>query len=114
MASLASVASIAGAAGSICDSCRSFLVLLPVTVPFWLSLPAFVTRNAVLRLQNADAIADLRNFGAAASLMTGSGSAVFGAFETKDTADAAFAALEKRYDRVFRCETCMESVIEQI
>ena len=62
----------------------------------------------------ADAIADLRNFGAVASLMTGSGSAVFGAFETKDTADAAFAALEKRYDRVFRCETCMESVIEQI
>mgnify|MGYP000687960039 CR=1 FL=1 len=62
MASLASVASIAGAAGSICDSCRSFLVLLPVTVPFWLSLPAFVTRNAVLRLQNADAIADLRGW----------------------------------------------------
>ena len=62
----------------------------------------------------ADAITDLRNFGAAASLMTGSGSAVFGAFETKDTADAAFAALKKRYDRVFRCETCMESVIEQI
>ena len=62
----------------------------------------------------ADAIADLRNFGAAASLMTGSGSAVFGAFETKDTADAAFAALSQRYDRVFRCETCMESVIEQI
>ena len=46
--------------------------------------------------------------------MTGSGSAVFGAFETKDTADTAFAALKKRYDRVFRCETCMESVIEQI
>lgn len=62
----------------------------------------------------ADAIADLRKCGAAAALMTGSGSAVFGAFETKDTADAAFAALEKRYDRVFRCETCMESVIEQI
>ena len=31
-----------------------------------------------------------------------------------DDADAAFAALEKRYDRVFRWETCMESVIEQI
>ena len=62
----------------------------------------------------ADAIADLRNCGAAAALMTGSGSAVFGAFETKDTADVAFAALSQRYDRVFRCETCMESVIEQI
>ena len=62
----------------------------------------------------ADAITDLRNFGAAAALMTGSGSAVFGAFETKDTADVAFAALSQRYDRVFRCETCMESVIEQI
>ena len=46
--------------------------------------------------------------------MTGSGSAVFGAFETEESADAAFAALEKRYDRVFRCATCMESVIEQI
>ena len=56
----------------------------------------------------------LRFFGAADSLMTGSGSAVFGAFETKDTADVAFAALSQRYDRVFRCETCMESVIEQI
>ena len=62
----------------------------------------------------ADAIADLRNCGAAAALMTGSGSAVFGAFETEQSADAAFAALEKRYDRVFRCATCMESVIEQI
>ena len=62
----------------------------------------------------ADAIADLRNFGAAAALMTGSGSAVFGAFETEEAADTAFAALKKRYDRVFRCETCMESVIEQI
>ena len=67
-----------------------------------------------MRPSIADAIADLRNYGAAASLMTGSGSAVFGAFETKDTADRAFAALKKRYDRVFRCETCMESVIEQI
>ena len=46
--------------------------------------------------------------------MTGSGSAVFGAFETEESADAAFAALSQRYDRVFRCETCMESVIEQI
>lgn len=62
----------------------------------------------------ADAIADLRNCGAAAALMTGSGSAVFGAFETEQSADAAFAALSQRYDRVFRCETCMESVIEQI
>ena len=62
----------------------------------------------------ADAITDLRKCGAEAALMTGSGSAVFGAFETKDTADRAFAALKKRYDRVFRCETCMESVIEQI
>jgi len=62
----------------------------------------------------ADAIADLRNCGAAAALMTGSGSAVFGAFETEESADAAFAALSQRYDRVFRCETCMESVIEQI
>lgn len=62
----------------------------------------------------ADAIADLRNCGAAAALMTGSGSAVFGAFETEQSADAAFAALSQRYDRVFRCATCMESVIEQI
>ena len=62
----------------------------------------------------ADAIADLRNCGVAAALMTGSGSAVFGAFETEQSADAAFAALSQRYDRVFRCETCMESVIEQI
>ena len=67
-----------------------------------------------MRPSIADAIADLRNFGAAASLMTGSGSAVFGAFETEESADAAFAALSQRYDRVFRCETCMESVIEQI
>ena len=40
--------------------------------------------------------------------------AVFGAFETEESADAAFAALSQRYDRVFRCATCMESVIEQI
>ena len=60
-----------------------------------------------------DAIGALRRSGAAAALMTGSGSAVFGAFDSAEAADAAFQALSKQYARTFRCDTCMESIVNQ-
>lgn len=66
-----------------------------------------------MRLAIGDAIANLRRLGAAAALMTGSGSAVFGAFEKGEAADAALAVLATRYERVFRCGTCLESVVFQ-
>ncbi len=61
----------------------------------------------------AHAIDELRQSGAAAALMTGSGSAVFGVFSTDGQADQAYDALRCRYDRIFRCNTCSESVVEQ-
>ncbi len=56
----------------------------------------------------AEAIAALRAHGAFAAQMTGSGSAVFGAFRDAETADAAFAVLKSLWERVYRCETCMD------
>ena len=58
-----------------------------------------------------EAIRMLRTQGAFAAQMTGSGSAVFGAFEDAAQADAAFQALRGLWARTFRCDTCMESVV---
>ena len=59
----------------------------------------------------AEAISALQEAGAFAAQMTGSGSAVIGAFASAADADAAFAALRRRWERTFRCETCMESMV---
>lgn len=56
----------------------------------------------------AEAIRVLREYGAFAAQMTGSGSAVFGAFEDGAAADAAFKAVRGLWERAFLCETCME------
>ncbi len=58
-----------------------------------------------------EAIRLLEAHGAIAAQMTGSGSAVFGVFDTDAAADAAFAAVRDRWTRSFRCATCMESVV---
>lgn len=58
-----------------------------------------------------EAIRALTAQGAFVAQMTGSGSAVFGAFEDEPSADAAFAAISARWARTFRCETTMESVM---
>lgn len=65
--------------------------------------------SAALRPEIERAITALRESGACTALMTGSGSAVFGVFATPDDADRAFDALRSRYERAFRCDTCMES-----
>ena len=59
----------------------------------------------------AQAIRALREQGAFAAQMTGSGSAVFGTFEDAGRADAAFEVLRGLWERTFRCDTCMESVV---
>ncbi len=59
----------------------------------------------------AQAIQALLANGAFAAKMTGSGSAVFGAFENEEQADAAYQILRGFWKRTFRCETCMESVV---
>ena len=59
----------------------------------------------------AQAIRALASYGAFAAQMTGSGSAVFGAFADSAAADAACAALRPLWERTFLCETCMESVV---
>lgn len=57
----------------------------------------------------AQAIEALRAHGAFAAQMTGSGSAVFGAFPDEAAADAAYDALRRQWERVFRCDTCRDS-----
>ena len=59
----------------------------------------------------AQAIRILTEQGAFAAQMTGSGSAVFGAFEIAAQANAAYGTLRGIWERTFRCETCMESVV---
>jgi len=56
----------------------------------------------------AEAIKALQAHGAFAAQMTGSGSAVFGAFRTDEEATAACDALRSLWERTFRCETCTE------
>lgn len=59
----------------------------------------------------AQAIRALKKQGAFAAQMTGSGSAVFGAFEDGSAAQSAWEALHALWERTFLCETCMESVV---
>ena len=58
-----------------------------------------------------EAIETLRAQGAFAAQMTGSGSAVFGAFTDEASAAKAYEALRARWDRTYLCSTCMESVV---
>ena len=67
--------------------------------------------SAARREGIAQAIAALTEHGAFAAQMTGSGSAVFGAFETEAAAKAAYEALCARWERTYLCSTCMESVV---
>ncbi len=58
-----------------------------------------------------EAMAALKEHGAFAAQMTGSGSAVFGAFTDEASADKAYNALRSRWERTFLCASCMESVV---
>lgn len=69
--------------------------------------------SALRRPDIGQAITALTAHGAFAARMTGSGSAVFGAFAEETAADAAFVALRPRWTRTYRCSTCMESVVIQ-
>ena len=60
-----------------------------------------------LRPQIAEAKAALYEAGAAFAQMTGSGSAVFGAFEGKAAADSAFEALKSRYAACIQTSTAL-------
>ncbi len=59
----------------------------------------------------AQAIEALKTHGAFAAQMTGSGSAVFGAFESADRAGDAYRILRTVWERTFLCESCTESVV---
>ncbi len=59
----------------------------------------------------AMAITELSRRGAVCAQMTGSGSAVFGAFETAEAADKASDALKAIWKKTWRCESCLESVV---
>ena len=63
------------------------------------------------RPEIAKAIRLLTEQGAFAAQMTGSGSAVFGAFECESAAQRAYEALRPLWKRTWLCETCMESVV---
>lgn len=57
-----------------------------------------------------DAIGTLKQRGAMAALMTGSGSAVFGVFDNEEDARAAARSLRQRWMSTFYCHTCGESL----
>lgn len=56
------------------------------------------------------AISDLRNAGAFAARMTGSGSAVFGVFPSRIAAEKARSALSRQYPRIHLCHTQEDSI----
>jgi len=58
-----------------------------------------------------EAIRALEECGAFAARMTGSGSAVFGAFTDAASAAKAYETLRPRWERTFLCETRLESVV---
>ena len=58
-----------------------------------------------------EAIQALKEQGAFAAQMTGSGSAVFGAFADEASAAKACEALRNRWERTYLCSTCTESVV---
>ena len=57
-----------------------------------------------------EAISSLRSSGAFAAGMTGSGSAVFGAFRSGDAAQKAMSILSANYSRIFLCHTQADSI----
>ena len=59
----------------------------------------------------ADAIAALKKRGALTALMTGSGSAVFGVFDSEAAARDAARSLRSRWASTFYCRTCQESIL---
>ncbi|MBQ7137573.1 MAG: 4-(cytidine 5'-diphospho)-2-C-methyl-D-erythritol kinase [Clostridia bacterium] len=58
-----------------------------------------------------EAIVALKEQGAFVAQMTGSGSAVFGAFADEASAANAYEALRTRWERTYLCKTCTESVV---
>jgi len=63
------------------------------------------------RPEIAEAISALTTYGAFAAQMTGSGSAVIGAFTDAAAASAAYETLRARWERTFLCETCMKGLV---
>ena len=66
--------------------------------------------SASMRPEIGNAILRLRESGAEVSLMTGSGSAVFGVYRTPSKARSALTTLSLLWPRTFLCKTCIESI----
>ena len=64
-----------------------------------------------LRPEIGEACRLLELQGAVRALMTGSGSAVFGVFDSAEQAEAACRSLQTRYASCRTCETCSEGVV---
>lgn len=58
-----------------------------------------------------EAIGQLKQRGAFAAAMTGSGSAVFGVFDNEEDARAAARSLRQRWMSTFYCRTCRDSLV---
>ena len=66
--------------------------------------------SSAMRPEIGNAILKLRESGAEAALMTGSGSAVFGVYRTPVKARSALTSLSPLWPRTFLCKTCNESI----
>lgn len=67
--------------------------------------------SRAMRPEIGDAIDALTDYGASCARMSGSGSAVFGAFADEAAARAACTQLAARWERTFLCDTCRESIV---
>lgn len=64
-----------------------------------------------MRPEISQAIDALHRSGASVALMTGSGSAVFGVYDTAEAARRAYAVLRSSWPVSFLCETCGQSLV---
>lgn len=64
-----------------------------------------------MRPEIGQAIDALSLSGASIALMTGSGSAVFGVYDTAEAARRAYAELRRAWPSAFLCQTCEQSLI---
>lgn len=63
-----------------------------------------------LRPKIAEACAALRDLGAVTALMTGSGSAVFGVFQSSAALDRAYSVLSRTEKSIFRCHSQHDAI----
>lgn len=72
---------------------------------------ALMPTSQTLRPEIGQAVEALKGLGAAGAVMTGSGSAVYGVFESAGQAESAWEALKRRWPGAWLTHTCGEGIV---